>query len=302
MIRIGTRKSPLALWQANAVKIELEAQGFESVLIPIESEGDQNLKVPLYQMGIQGIFTKSLDTALLNNKIDLAVHSLKDVPTQMPEGIKLGGVLARGAAHDIFVAHPKQSVDLEKVIGTGSLRRKAQWLRKYPEYTVKNLRGNLQKRLEKLSQSSWSGAVFAAAGFERMGFDSVNYTTLDWMIPAPAQGIIGISCLTSSKFEDILDQINDKSTALCAQIERSFLATLEGGCTAPIGALATLQNQTVKFKGGLFSLQGSKAIIIEETVPLEEGQKIGIKMANQILNEGGSDLLQQIKVELNKAK
>ena len=134
MIRIGTRKSPLALWQANAVKEKLEALGFESLLVPIESEGDQNIKARLYQMGIQGIFTKSLDIALLNNKIDLAVHSLKDVPTQMPEGIKLSAVLPRGAYQDILVSHPDPYKKLEKVIGTGSLRRKAQWLRKFPDF------------------------------------------------------------------------------------------------------------------------------------------------------------------------
>jgi len=302
MIRIGTRKSPLALWQANAVKEKLEELGFESLLVPIESEGDQNLKAPLYQMGIQGIFTKSLDIALLNNKIDLAVHSLKDVPTQMPEGIKLSAVLPRGAYQDILVSHPDPSKKLEKVIGTGSLRRKAQWLRKFPDFKVKNLRGNIQKRLEKLSQSSWNGAVFAKAGFERLGINAADYKQLEWMLPAPAQGIIGISSLAQSPFENALEKINDASTALCAHIERTFLATLEGGCTAPIGALARLENQTVYFKGGLFSLMGSEAIIVEETASLEVAQDLGIKMAHKILNQGGADLMQQIKATLSKAK
>ncbi|NDG46159.1 MAG: hydroxymethylbilane synthase [Flavobacteriia bacterium] len=302
MIRIGTRQSPLALWQANAVKEKLEALGFESLLVPIESEGDQNLKAPLYQMGIQGIFTKSLDIALLNNKIDLAVHSLKDVPTQMPEGIKLSAVLPRGAYQDILVSHPDPSKKLEKVIGTGSLRRKAQWLRKFPDFKVKNLRGNIQKRLEKLSKSSWTGAVFAEAGFERLGINAADYKPLEWMLPAPAQGIIGISSVDQSPFENALEKINDASTALCAHIERTFLATLEGGCTAPIGALARLENQTVYFKGGLFSLMGSEAIIVEETASLEVSQDLGIKMAHKILNQGGADLMQQIKATLSKAK
>lgn len=302
MIRIGTRKSPLALWQANAVKTKLEALGFESVLVPTESEGDQNLKAPLYQMGIQGIFTKSLDIALLNNMIDVAVHSLKDVPTQMPKGIELSAVLPRGAYQDILVPHPDQSKHLEKVIGTGSLRRKAQWLRKFPDFEVKNLRGNIQKRLEKLSQSSWTGAVFAEAGFKRLGMNSINYESLDWMLPAPAQGIIGISSLTTSPFQEVLKKINDHPTALCAQIERSFLATLEGGCTAPIGALARVQDHALHFKGGLFSLLGSEAIIVEETVPLDEAKELGMKMACHILNQGGENIMQQIKAELSKAK
>ena len=169
MIRIGTRRSTLALWQANEVKNKLETFGHSCKLIHVESSGDQDLTQPLYAMGIQGIFTKNLDTALLNKSVDIAVHSLKDVPTLLPEGIIISAFLERGAVNDVMVYH-KDFINWQKntQIGTGSLRRRAQWLRKYPHHSTENLRGNLQKRLNKLNAANWGGAIFAQAGLERL--------------------------------------------------------------------------------------------------------------------------------------
>ena len=236
MIRIGTRKSKLALWQANEVKAALELQGHSCELVLIESNGDQDLIQPLYAMGIQGIFTKTLDTALLNKKIDIAVHSLKDVPTLLPKGIQIKAVLSRVNPMDVLVYNTSFNArETDASIGTGSLRRRAQWLRKYPNHKVENLRGNLQKRLEKLNNSEWSGAVFAQAGLERLDLLKVNHEVLEWMLPAPSQGIVGIACLeTNRAIQEVLEKINCTTTAKCAHIERSFLNTLEGGCTAPI--------------------------------------------------------------------
>ncbi len=297
MIRIGTRKSALALWQANQVKDRLDLLGVATVLVPIESEGDQNLKDPLYQMGIQGIFTKTLDAALLDNRIDLAVHSLKDVPTVLAKGIEISAVLTRGSNQDVIVYPTKKNRD--KIIGTGSLRRKAQWLRKHPDYTVENLRGNVQKRLEKLEQSSWSGAVFAQAGLERLGFTGLIYEPLDWMISAPAQGIVGIASLESNtEIQPYLKKINCKQTELCAKVERTFLNTLEGGCTAPIGAFSKIENNTLIFKGGLFSLDGKKSLIIEEEVSLDQVANFGKMAAIKILEQGGEALMEQIKSQM----
>ena len=297
MIRIGTRKSALALWQANLVKDQLDQFGVTSVLVPVESEGDQNLTDPLYQMGIQGIFTKALDIALLDEKIDLAVHSLKDVPTILASGIEISAVVARGPHQDVVVYNSKKQQD--KIIATGSLRRKAQWLRKFPEYKVENLRGNVQKRLKKLDDSTWEGAVFAQAGLERLGLSDLNYEPLDWMISAPSQGIIGVANLKSNtEIKSLLRKINCPQTEFCATIERTFLNTLEGGCTAPIGAFSYIENDIVKFKGGLFSLDGKEAIIQEDHVPLHQAKDFCIRTAKKILREGGRSLLNQIKSQM----
>ena len=300
MIRIGTRKSELALWQAKEVKAALELQGNRCELVLIESNGDQDLNQPLYAMGIQGIFTKTLDTALLNKKIDIAVHSLKDVPTLLPKGIQIKAVLSRGNPMDVLVYNTSFNAwETDASIGTGSLRRKAQWLRKNPNHKVENLRGNLQKRLEKLNNSEWSGAVFAQAGLERLGLLKVNHEVLEWMLPAPSQGIVGIACLeTNRALQEVLEKINCTTTAKCAHIERSFLNTLEGGCTAPIGAHAYFKNDKLYFKGGLFSLDGTIAILHEEATSSEQHEETGIKAAHEILNKGGKELMHQIKSQL----
>jgi hydroxymethylbilane synthase len=300
MIRIGTRKSELALWQAKEVKAALELQGHRCELVLIESNGDQDLNQPLYAMGIQGIFTKTLDTALLNEKIDIAVHSLKDVPTLLPKGIQIKAVLSRGNPMDVLVYNTSFNAwETDASIGTGSLRRKAQWLRKNPNHKVENLRGNLQKRLEKLNNSEWSGAVFAQAGLERLDLLKVNHEVLEWMLPAPSQGIVGIACLeTNRALQEVLEKINCTTTAKCAHIERSFLNTLEGGCTAPIGAHAYFKNDKLYFKGGLFSLDGTIAILHEEATSSEQHEETGIKAAHEILNKGGKELMHQIKSQL----
>ncbi|MEK9612816.1 MAG: hydroxymethylbilane synthase [Flavobacteriaceae bacterium] len=300
MIRIGTRKSALAIWQAEKVQSQLMVLGYACDLVPIESSGDQNLTQPLYKMGIQGVFTKALDSALLDNRIDIAVHSLKDVPTMLPKGIQIAAVLERDSAQDVIVCHPSFKVWGKKdTIGSGSLRRRAQWLRKYPSHQVENLRGNLQKRFEKLEQSNWSGAIFAEAGLERLGLIPEKFERLDWMIPAPAQGIIGIASLEErNELNTILKKIHQPQVGVCADIERNFLNTLEGGCTAPIGAYARVKNDQVFFEGGLFSLDGTQALIEKNEIPLKLAKDFGKKMAIDILNRGGKESMHQIKSEL----
>ena len=196
MVRIGTRKSALAIWQANQVKNGLEKNGYSSILIPIESTGDKELSKPIYEIGVQGVFTKNLDQALLDKKIDIAVHSLKDVPTLLPQEIEISACLKRGLVNDVLVYHPNfLNWEESNSVGTGSLRRKAQWLRKYPNHIIENLRGNLETRLEKMKKSSWGGAIFAQAGLDRLNLLDEKFLVLDWMIPAPSQGIIGITSL-----------------------------------------------------------------------------------------------------------
>ena len=296
VIRIGTRESALALWQAHTFQDLLNSKGFSSELIPIKSEGDLDLVQPLYEMGTVGIFTKTLDTALLNNRIDLAIHSMKDVPTLLPKGIQQAAVLERGPVKDLLVKKTNaSSLEIPQIIATGSLRRKAQWLSKFPNHNIVPLRGNIQTRLKKLKNEDWDGAIFAEAALVRLKTENENVNILDWMIPAPAQGALMIVCKSKDKaLLDVLKQFNHPETALCTQIERDFLRTLEGGCTAPIGALAFVEGNNIQFQGGIFSLDGKRKFIIDETFEKSTELK-GVKLANQLLKKGAVELLQEFK-------
>ena len=300
VIRIGTRDSQLALWQAHTVENQLQALGYKTQIVPVKSIGDLKLDTPLYELGITGIFTKTLDVAMLNNTVDIAVHSLKDVPTELPKGIVQAAVLKRASTLDILVT--KEVVDYTKscTIATGSLRRKAQWLHKYPTHTVVDLRGNVNTRLQKLQDNSWQGAIFAKAGLERIDVLPSRYTSLDWMTPAPAQGAMTIVALEKDPFcIEATQKLNDTPSQICTQIERDFLRTLEGGCTAPIGALAKIEGETIEFKGCLLSLDGTKKIAIEKTISLDLAAKAGDAFAKEVLQKGGDVLLKEIKAAMN---
>jgi hydroxymethylbilane synthase len=297
-IRIGTRESQLALWQANKVKDLLETQGYTTVLVPIKSEGDIDLVTPLYEIGVQGIFTKSLDIALLNGRIDIAVHSLKDVPTQLPTGIVQTAVLERGPVKDLLVYKNDLSFLDNTVanIATSSVRRKAQWLRKYPQHQLHNLRGNVNTRLQKLAAENWDGAIFATAGLERIGIRPANSVELDWMLPAPAQGAVVVVCRGEDDYcRQACAPLNDLMTALCTRIERDFLRTLMGGCTTPISAYAFIENNTVQFSGELCSLDGTELLSIQEEAPLSQAATIGVSAAEKILAQGGDKIVAQIR-------
>jgi len=300
VIKIGTRDSQLALWQAHTVENQLQALGYETQIVPVKSAGDLKLDTPLYELGITGIFTKTLDVAMLNNTVDIAVHSLKDVPTALPKGIVQAAVLKRASTLDIIVT--KEVVDYTKscTVATGSLRRKAQWLHKYPTHTVVDLRGNVNTRLQKLQDNSWQGAIFAKAGLERIDVLPSRYTSLDWMTPAPAQGAMTIVALEKDPFcIEATQKLNDTPSQICTQIERDFLRTLEGGCTAPIGALAKIEGNTIEFKGCLLSLDGTKKIAIEKTISLDLAAKAGDAFAKEVLQKGGDVLLKEIKAAMN---
>ena len=304
VIRIGTRDSELALWQAHTVQKKLNNLGYKTEIIAIKSEGDLILDKPLYELGITGIFTKTLDIAMINGQVDIAVHSMKDVPTTLPIGIVQAAVLTRATTLDILV-HKGTLNFLEEngTIATGSLRRQAQWLYKYPNHTVVDLRGNVNTRMQKLTESDWNGAVFAAAGLERINLKPTDFINLDWMIPAPAQGAMVVVAMGNDDFTiDAVSQLNDVETEICTYIERQFLKTLEGGCTAPIGALATYceLEDTFTFKGALLSIDGKQKLEIEKIVPVEEWKKLGFHCANEILENGGAELMKTIKESLKK--
>lgn len=300
IIRIGTRDSELALWQATTVQQKLEALGHDTVLVPTKAIGDQVLDKPLYELGVTGIFTKALDIALLNNEIDIAVHSMKDVPTQLPKGIVQAAVLERANSHDILVHKGLSFLETGRsaTIATGSLRRKAQWLHRYPDHKVVDLRGNVNTRLIKLIENDWQGAIFAQAGLERIKLLPKDALTLDWMVPAPAQGAMVVAAMEKDAFTiAALSKMNDKDTEITTTIEREFLRTLEGGCTAPIGALATIKDQSVYFEGALFSLDGKQKISAKKEVKLSEAKGLGKACAQEVLEKGGDKLMQEIRNE-----
>jgi hydroxymethylbilane synthase len=301
-IKIGTRDSQLALWQANTVAKMLQDLGHKTQILAVKSDGDIILDKPLYELGITGIFTKTLDIAMINGQIDIAVHSMKDVPTTLPQGIMQAAVLERANEKDILVYNKNLDfLNQNGTIATGSLRRQAMWLNKYPNHKVVDLRGNVNTRLQKLNDNDWNGAIFAAAGVQRLNLKLETKITLDWMTPAPAQGAMVVLAMQNDQYcIDALAELNHLETDICTYIERQFLRTLEGGCTAPIGALATFKDDEISFKGVLLSIDGKQKTEVEKTVPIQEWKKLGYHLAQQILQNGGTQLMLDIKNSLKK--
>ena len=298
-IRIGTRDSKLALWQATTVQQQLETLGYKTQLVPVKSQGDIILDKPLYQLGITGVFTKTLDVAMLNGDVDIAVHSMKDVPTLLPKGIIQTAVLPRANTKDILVYKDLDFLKTNGTIATGSLRRKAQWLNKYPNHKVEGLRGNVITRLQKLENSTYNAAIFAKAGLERIEILPENHIEIDWMVPAPAQGAMVVVTLENDSFAtEAVSKLNHKPSEICTHIEREFLNVLEGGCTAPIGASATIKDNTIVFKGVLLAIDGSQKLSVEKTIDIANYKGFGKTCALEILNNGGKALMTAIKAAL----
>lgn len=314
VVRIGTRDSQLAVWQATWVQELLKEKGVASELVYIKSEGDIDLVTPLYEIGVQGIFTKTLDAALLNNKIDIAVHSMKDVPTQLAKGIQEAAVLKRASYKDILVYkeehlpealgfvngewridHGPWTMD-HGLFATSSVRRKAQWLNRYPNHQFDNLRGNVNTRLRKLEESNWKGAIFAAAGLERINLRPEKAIDLDWMLPAPAQGAVMVVCREGeTEIFNSCQQLHHNETAICAHAERNFLRQLMGGCATPISALAQIQDDQIFFQGNVVSLDGREKVDIKTTVPISIGAAIGTEAGQEILAMGAEEIIQEIR-------
>ncbi len=328
-IRIGTRESQLAVWQATKVQQLLLQNNYSSELVYIKSEGDIDLQTPLYEMGVQGIFTKSLDIALLTNKIDIAVHSMKDVPTQLAKGIVPAAVLERASYKDLLVYKdssvvngplrlrsgwaminedpekfealfttndPEQSRRAPFTIATSSIRRKAQWLNRFPNHTLENLRGNVNTRLRKVAESNWDGAIFAAAGLERINLRPENSIELDWMLPAPAQGAIMVVCREGDEYAlNACHHFHHNDTAVCTKIERDFLRALLGGCSTPISALAEVKGDTIIFKGNILSIDGKEKVAVEKTIAISDATDFGTTAAEYLLANGGQKIADDIR-------
>lgn len=302
-IRIGTRNSPLAIWQATEVANKINEMGHEAVLIPVVSSGDKDLTQPLYAMGITGVFTRDLDIALINGSIDIAVHSLKDVPTRLPQNLQLIAYLERDYPDDVLVrsALAQNMAKEEMKIATSSLRRRAFWKKEFPNAQFTDIRGNVQTRLQKLNDGLADATIFSLAGLKRLQLD-IDYQYLDFMLPAPAQGVIAVAGHEKNEsINSIVRQLNHHPTKICVEIERAFLQEMEGGCTAPIGAIANYMNEKeLQFRARLCALDGKSFLEINEMIPIDEGASAGIILARKMLRDGGRHIMDGLQNHHNQ--
>tara|TARA_B100000795_G_scaffold69118_1_gene48099 strand:+ start:390 stop:1322 length:933 start_codon:yes stop_codon:yes gene_type:complete len=304
---IGTRGSKLALYQANLVKSKLETAypTLEVVINVIKTKGDKILDIALSKIGDKGFFTKEIQDALYNKEVDIAVHSLKDLPTELPKGSQLGAILERVNHRDVLVSvGGKKLADFtaEDKIATSSLRRKSQLLQINKEVQVVEIRGNVDTRIRKMHDGHCEGIIMAAAGIERLGLQEhiTEYLNETQMLTAPGQGAIAIEIREEDNdILEVLSVLNHKQSAICVTAERSFLNRLEGGCQIPFAAHATLNGDTLTVEGLVATLDGRK--IQRETITgnSKDAIQLGIDLANSIQDNGGYEILEEVKRELN---
>jgi len=295
-IRIGTRESKLAIWQANYAKKKLQDLGINCEIIKIRSEGDINQTTPLYDFGVSGIFTKSLDQALLNNRIDIAVHSLKDVPINMASGLTIQCVFERADPNDLVV-YKNKSVNLQKklTIATSSIRRKTQWLKKYPRHEIVSLRGNVETRINKLKNNDWDGAIFAKAGLDRLSIDPEHSELIEWMVPSAAQGVVGVATRSNDLgINELLKSITCEKTYWCVTQERKFLKLMDGGCSVPISAYAFINDDKLHFKVNITSLNSKKSATVFQEHEISDEYAFE-KIYSTLMLEGGKEILNELK-------
>lgn len=299
---IGTRQSLLALWQSNHIAGLLRKQypDCQVTLKKIVTKGDRILDVPLAQIGGKGLFTKEIETELLDGTVDLAVHSLKDMPTVLPEGLCLTAITTRANVGDAFVSNKYASfseLPQGAVLGTSSLRRKAQLLAVRPDLKIVDLRGNVDTRLRKLDEGQMDAIILAAAGLERLGhadrIREIIPTTV--CLPAVGQGALAIECRSDNKeVREMLAFLNDLPTKQATDAERAFLGLIEGGCQVPIGVHAEVENDNIKIEAIIASLDGSKVLRNNITGPAADAVGLGRKLGQQMLAEGGEQILADI--------
>jgi hydroxymethylbilane synthase len=305
-IRIGTRKSKLALWQSEWVKAQIEKKfpGVEVELVKITTKGDKILDVPLAKIGDKGLFTKEIEEALLRGEVDIAVHSLKDVPSKLPEGLRLVAFSDREDPRDALLSCGRYTLEtLPKgaVVGTSSLRRKAQLRILRPDLQIKDLRGNVDTRIAKLKEGQYDAIILAAAGVKRLGWEEEIDQILspEKMIPSVCQGILGIEGRENDpEVESIVrEAINSYESEVAATVERAFLRTVEGGCQVPLGCYAVVNEDRVLVRAFISDLQG-KFFHKEEGVfrfsSLEEADRIGVSVAERLLSAGGKTILEEL--------
>lgn len=304
IIRIGTRTSELALRQARMVQAALTAQGLESELVTYKTVGDKRLDESLSSIGAKGLFTKELETGLLKRKIDVAVHSLKDLPTESPHGLVVAAVLEREDPRDALVVNGRilaESLDdlpRGSRVGTSSLRRRAQLLATRPDLEVAELRGNVPTRLKKVDEGRVHAAILAAAGLHRLGAHQHIKSYLDapaWL-PAAGQGAIAVQTrLDDDRIRALAEAMNDAPTMRAVRAERAFLAALEGGCQVPIGALAMQSGNEAMLHGLIADIDGRRVVRGSIVMDLADPELSGIRLANQLRGEGASDILEGLR-------
>jgi hydroxymethylbilane synthase len=298
LLRLGTRKSKLALWQANFVKEKLEALGCKVELVPITTTGDKILDAPLAKIGGKGLFVKEIENALLAGEIDLAVHSLKDVPITIPEGLTLSAITEREEPYDVLISrNGKKLEELPSgaVVGTSSLRRQVQIKRRRRDLKVEILRGNVDTRLRKLKEGLYDAIVLAYAGVKRMGLSGEISQVLEDFIPAVGQGSLAIETRAEDKrVINFVKVLNHQESWLRAVCERAFLRELQGGCQVPIGAYAWIEGDRIKIKGFISDLEGERFLEGYEEGGLQEAEEVGKRLAQRLLREGGEEILKEI--------
>jgi hydroxymethylbilane synthase len=298
LLRLGTRKSKLALWQANFVKEKLEALGCKVELVPITTTGDKILDAPLAKIGGKGLFVKEIENALLAGEIDLAVHSLKDVPITIPEGLTLSAITKREEPYDVLISRDGKKLEelpSGAVVGTSSLRRQVQIKKRRRDLKVEILRGNVDTRLRKLEEGLYDAIVLAYAGVKRMGLSGEISQVLKDFIPAVGQGSLAIE--TRAEDERVINFVkvlNHEESWLRAVCERAFLGELQGGCQVPIGAYAWIEGDRIKIKGFISDLEGERFLEGYEEGSPQKAEEVGKRLAQRLLREGGEEILKEI--------
>ncbi|OCG22952.1 MULTISPECIES: hydroxymethylbilane synthase [unclassified Gilliamella] len=301
-IRIATRKSPLALWQANFVKKQLLAAhpNLTVELIPMVTKGDVLLDSPLSKIGGKGLFVKQLEQAILNNEADIAVHSIKDIPVAFPEGLTLATICKRDDVRDAFISNTYLSLDElpnGAVIGTSSLRRQCQLREKYPHLQIKDLRGNVGTRLAKLDNKEYDAIILAAVGLKRLSLEDriKQYIDTNLILPAVGQGAIGIETRTDDKqILEVLSVLDDKNSRVCIEAERTMNKALQGGCQVPIACYSQLNNDVLSLQGLVGRIDGSKIVKVALTGDITEPEMLGKELAKRLLDQGAKAILQEL--------
>jgi len=301
-LKIATRRSPLALWQAEHVKARLEAlhPGLDVVLVPIKTQGDIILNTPLSKIGGKGLFVKELEACMLKGEADIAVHSMKDVPMEFPEGLKLGPILERHAPTDAFVSNQYASFDTMpagSLVGTSSLRRSCQLLANRPDLKVEWLRGNIQTRMSKLDAGDYDAILLATSGLQRMGLSERIRQELpaDISLPACGQGALGIELREAdAACAALVAPLNNEVSAACVLAERSMNTRLQGGCQVPIGGYAVLEDDQLWLRALVGEPEGTLILRAEAKGPASDPVALGIKVAEDLLEQGAGNILSKV--------
>ncbi|ELZ5939822.1 hydroxymethylbilane synthase [Providencia vermicola] len=299
IVRIATRKSPLAMWQAHFVKEKLEQlhPGLQVELVPMVTKGDIILDTPLAKVGGKGLFVKELELALLEKRADIAVHSMKDVPVEFPEGLGLVTICEREDPRDAFVSNHFDSLEAlpsGSIVGTSSLRRQCQIRELRPDLIIRDLRGNVGTRLSKLDNGEYDAIILAVAGLKRLGLEARIRTALapEQSLPAVGQGAVGIECrLEDERTRQLLEKLNHDETAICVLAERAMNMRLEGGCQVPIGSYAIWQNNQIWLRALVGAPDGSQVIRGERLIAPEQAKQAGISLAEELLDKGAREIL-----------